>query len=69
MEIVEVFSENGINIICFNRDLTWAERAKKTAKIGDKIYSVNSTTNSRWMSTKDVINDPGALKGHEIELK
>lgn len=68
MKIVEIFRANNVNIICVDRKLTWPERAKRTAKIENMTVSVSDTTNDRWLSTKDDIQDPKALTGKEIEL-
>lgn len=68
MKIVEIFQANNVNIICVDRKLTWQERVKRTAKIENVVVSVNGTTNDRWLSTKDEIQDPKALTGKEIEL-
>ena len=68
MKIVEVFQSNGINIICVDRKLTWRERAKKTVKIKDLVLTVNATTNDRWLSSRDEIENVQSLAGEEIEL-
>ncbi len=68
MKIVEIFQANGINIICVDRQLTWSERSKKTVKIKDLVLTVNATTNDRWISSGDEIENAQSLAGEEIEL-